>query len=109
RLRDPVMIGLYSMLIHEGYTHAELHTIAPLFERWAANCFEMPKTEVRSRLAWISVHNGGTEKNHFAHSCAALEHYRRATNAPVDLEEATCPNSSPGGSYKDSSCPRFSP
>jgi hypothetical protein len=88
RLRDPIMVGLYSMLVHEGYTHAELETIAPLFERWATVEMGLPARDARKLLAWIAVHNGGTEKRHFAHACAALEHYCAATGEEVDLDIA---------------------
>lgn len=88
RLRDPIMTGLYSMLVHEGYTHAELEMIAPLFENCATNVFGSPLKEAKRQLAWITVHNGGTEKRHFAHSCLALDHYTSATAAVVDLSAA---------------------
>jgi len=89
RLRKPIMTGLYSMLVHEGYTHAELEVIAPLFYQWATGAMELDGREARKALAWITVHNGGTEKRHFAHSCAALKHYCDATGTEVDLDEAS--------------------
>jgi hypothetical protein len=88
RLRDPIMTGLFSMLIHEGYTHAELEMIAPLFDNMATRAFGLPIKEAKRKLAWITVHNGGTEKRHFAHSCLALEHYCDATGAVIDLAAA---------------------
>jgi hypothetical protein len=88
RLREPIMTGLYSMLIHEGYTHAELEMIAPLFLRWTTETLGLPRRQARLLLAWIAVHNGGTEKRHFAHSCAALGHYCAATGSDVDLQAA---------------------
>jgi hypothetical protein len=88
RLREPVMTGMYSMLVHEGYTHAELEMIAPLFDRMAAESFAIPEREARKSLAWITVHNGGTEKRHFAHSCTSLEQYCAGAGAPIDLTAA---------------------
>jgi hypothetical protein len=88
RLRQPIMTGLYSMLVHEGYTHAELEVIAPLFYRWATEKFLLDSREAKKALAWITVHNGGTEKKHFAHSCAALKHYCDATGTEIDLDHA---------------------
>jgi len=85
RLRDPIMTGLFSLLVHEGYTHAELEMIAPLFDSWATDVMKISQKEVRKVLAWITVHNGGTEKSHFAHSCAALSHYCEGSGAEVDL------------------------
>ncbi|HEY3593097.1 MAG TPA: hypothetical protein VGL13_04465 [Polyangiaceae bacterium] len=89
RLRQPIMTGLFSMLVHEGYTHAELEVIAPQFYRLATQDFMLDNREAKKALAWITVHNGGTEKKHFAHSCAALKHYCDATGTEIDLDHAS--------------------
>ena len=88
RLRSPILVGLYSLLVHEGYTHAELGTIETPFRRWAMHDLGLPEHDARRVLAWITVHNGGTEKNHFAHSCASLAHYLEGSDEAVDLEVA---------------------
>ncbi|MGC4090073.1 MAG: hypothetical protein QM756_19765 [Polyangiaceae bacterium] len=88
RLRSPVIVGLYSLLVHEGYTHAELEMIAQPFQSWAVQSMGLGEREARRFLAWISVHNGGTEKAHFAHSCASLSHYLAGSGAKVDLKAA---------------------
>jgi hypothetical protein len=49
----------------------------------------LSEREARRVLAWISVHNGGTEKAHFAHSCASLAHYLEGSGAEVDLKVAS--------------------
>lgn len=89
RLVEPIMNGLFSMLIHEGYTHAELESIAPMFEKWAIEIMGLQKSDARRYLAWIAVHNGGTEKQHFAHTCAAFEQYCAATATDINLEVAS--------------------
>lgn len=89
RLRQPIMTGHYSMLVHEGYTHAELEVIAPLFYRMATEKFLLDSREAKKALAWITVHNGGTEKKHFAHACMALKHYCDATGTEIDLDHAS--------------------
>lgn len=88
RLKEPIMYGIFSMLIHEGYTHAELEIIAPLFERWAMEGMKFDRNDALRNTAWIAVHNGGTEKNHFAHSCNAFQYYSAATNTKIDLQTA---------------------
>jgi len=88
RLRSPVMVGLYSLLVHEGYTHAEHETIAKPFHNWATTQMEFSDHEARRVLAWITVHIGGTEKAHFAHSCASLAHYMEGSGAAIDLQVA---------------------
>ncbi len=89
RLRDPILSGLYSLLIHEGYTHAELEMIAPAFDNWATGAMGLSPRDARRVLAWISVHIGGTEKAHFAHSCASLSHYLAGSGARIDLDLAS--------------------
>jgi hypothetical protein len=89
RLRSPVMVGLYSLLVHEGYTHAEHETIAKPFYNWATTHMEFSEHEARRLLAWITVHIGGTEKAHFAHSCASLAHYMEGSGAVIDLQVAS--------------------
>lgn len=89
RLRSPVLVGLYSLLVHEGYTHAELGTIEVPFRRWAMNDAGLTEHDARRVLAWITVHNGGTEKTHFAHSCASLAHYLEGSGEAVDLQVAS--------------------
>ena len=88
RLRSPVMTGIYSLLVHEGYTHAELETIHDPFHHWAASQMGLADRDARRTLAWITVHCGGIEKNHFAHSCASLAHYLEGSGAEVDLDAA---------------------
>ncbi|HTP26002.1 MAG TPA: hypothetical protein VMK12_10125 [Anaeromyxobacteraceae bacterium] len=85
RLRAPILVGLYSLLVHEGYTHAELETIAAPFHEWATSGLGLSLHEARQALAWITVHTGGTEKNHFAHSCASLMHYLEGSGTLIDL------------------------
>jgi hypothetical protein len=89
RLRAPIVVGLYSLLVHEGYTHAELEMIARPFYRWATTHIGLSDPEARRVLAWISVHIGGTEKAHFAHSCASLAHYLEGSGQVVDLRAAS--------------------
>ena len=88
RLRSPVMVGIYSLLVHEGYTHAELETIATPFYNWATTDMGLSDHDARRALAWITVHCGGTEKAHFAHSCASLAHYVKGSGAVIDLQAA---------------------
>ncbi len=88
RLKSSVLVGLYSLLVHEGYTHAELEMIAAPFHNWATAHMGLSDVEARRVLAWISVHIGGTEKAHFAHSCASLAHYLEGSNAVIDFQVA---------------------
>ncbi len=88
RLRSPILTGLYSLLVHEGYTHAEFETIEAPFRNWATAHLGLSDHDANRVLAWIMVHNGGTEKGHFAHSCWSLEHYLEGSGEKVDLQLA---------------------
>jgi hypothetical protein len=88
RLRSPIIVGLYTLLAHEGYTHAELETIVMPFRIWAMTHMGLSEHQARRALAWITVHNGGTEKAHFAHSCASMAQYIKGSGAEIDLQVA---------------------
>lgn len=80
---DDPMIGLLTTLTHEIYTHGEVEFILPLFRQWAEEHYGMDSSLARRTLAWISVHCGPTEKNHFFHALDSIAHYAQAMD--VDL------------------------
>lgn len=82
RDRDP-MIALLTTLVHEIYTHGEVEFILPLFRRWLAEEYGVADAESRRTLAWISVHTGPTEKNHFFHALSALQHFAEAMDVDI--------------------------
>jgi hypothetical protein len=74
-LRMPdLMLGLLSTVAHEVYTHGEVEFILPLF-RHCVKQFDIDEKQQRRRLAWISIHCGPTEREHFRHAVEAIEHY----------------------------------
>jgi hypothetical protein len=82
RDRDHV-IALLTTLTHEIYTHGEVEFILPLFRRWLAEEYGFTDSAIRQTLAWISVHTGPTEKNHFFHALSALEHFAEAMDVDI--------------------------
>ncbi|WP_448663693.1 hypothetical protein ACG3SL_03180 [Sphingomonas sp. CJ20] len=82
RDHDPV-IALLTTLAHEIYTHGEVEFILPLFRRWLAEDYGFSDAAIRQTLAWISVHTGPTERNHFFHALSALEHFAEAMDVAV--------------------------
>lgn len=82
RDRDP-MVAMLTTLAHEIYTHGEVEFILPLFRRWLAEDYGFTDAEIRRTLAWISVHTGPTEKNHFFHALSALEHLAEAMGVAI--------------------------
>jgi hypothetical protein len=79
-----IMIALLTTLIHEIYTHGEVEYILPKFESWLEKEYCISEEERDRTLAWISVHCGPTEKNHFFFAVSAIFHYAKAMD--VNLE-----------------------
>jgi hypothetical protein len=90
-LRDKdIMNGLLTTIVHEIYTHGEVEYILPLFRNWLRARGGVEGREANVILAWIIVHTGPTEKNHFFHAIDAAEHYAGAMGidlARYDMEE----------------------
>ncbi|KIH84142.1 hypothetical protein [Pseudomonas batumici] len=84
RLRDRDLLqGLLTTLVHEVYTHGEVEFIHPLFKQWFERDMGVPAEKVRSTVAWVTVHTGGTESNHFAHAVAAVEEFVEVMDVAV--------------------------
>jgi hypothetical protein len=79
-----IMIALLTTLVHEIYTHGEVEFILPKFKSWLMNDYNFSEEECDKTLAWISVHCGPTEKNHFFFAVSSIFHYAKAMN--IDLE-----------------------
>ncbi|CAM3519705.1 hypothetical protein BZK31_28155 [Pseudomonas floridensis] len=89
RLRDrDLMQGLLTTLVHEVYTHGEVEYLHPLYSRWFVRDMDIPDSRLRSTVAWVTVHTGGTESNHFAHAVAAIDAFVEAMQIDVDPEAA---------------------
>lgn len=80
-----LMIALLTTLVHEIYTHGEVEYILPLFKRWLQQDLGHSARDAAHTLAWISVHCGPTEKNHFFHARDSILHYAEAM--AVDLRD----------------------
>ncbi|CAD0000675.1 hypothetical protein [Flavobacterium chungangense] len=79
-----IMIALLTTLIHEIYTHGEVEYILPKFKSWLINDYNFSEEECEKTLAWISVHCGPTEKNHFFFAVNAVFYYAKAMNIDVE-------------------------
>lgn len=85
-----IMIALLTTLVHEIYTHGEVEFILPKFQSWLINDYGFSEEECEKALAWISVHCGPTEKNHFFFAVSSIFHYAEAMNIDIktyDLEQ----------------------
>jgi len=81
---DDLMIALLTTLVHEIYTHGEVEFILPLFQSWLLKQMDFNERQCAQTLAWISVHCGPTEKNHFFHALDAVGHYADAMDLRVE-------------------------
>ena len=82
--KDDLMIALLTTLVHEIYTHGEVEFILPLFQSWLLEQMDFNERQCAQTLAWISVHCGPTEKNHFFHALDAVGHYAVAMGLQVE-------------------------
>lgn len=89
RLRDRDLLrGLLTTLVHEVYTHGEVEFIHPLFKQWFERDMGVPADKIRATVAWVTVHTGGTESNHFAHATAAVDEFVAAMGIAVVRDAA---------------------
>lgn len=79
---NDVMIGLLTTLVHEIYTHGEVEYILPKFTSWLDG-FGFPVMTAKRTLAWIKVHCGATERDHFFHAVNAVNSYAKAMDLDV--------------------------
>ncbi len=85
-----LVTGLLTTVVHEIYTHGEVEYILPLFEQWLETQEGISGRDAQVILAWIIVHTGPTEKNHFYHAIHAVEQYTQSMGIRLedyDLEE----------------------
>jgi hypothetical protein len=85
-----IMLGLLTTLVHEIYTHGEVEYILPMFKNWLETTTDLSEKERLHTLAWISVHCGPTEKNHFFFAVNAIHHFAKAMDVNIEdysLEE----------------------
>jgi hypothetical protein len=80
---EDLVIALLTTLVHEIYTHGEVEFILPLFQRWLREHLEFDDRQSARILAWITVHCGPTEKNHFFHALDAVGHYSDAMDLQI--------------------------
>ena len=84
-LRDKdILIGLLTTLVHEIYTHGEVEYILPKFNEWLNDKFDFSQNDLKHTLAWIVVHCGPTEKNHFFYAVNAVNYYVKALNVNIE-------------------------
>ncbi|MGG1946522.1 hypothetical protein AB1286_17160 [Trinickia sp. NRRL B-1857] len=87
RLKERDLLqGLLTTLVHEVYTHGEVEYIHDLYKTWFHTHVGVPAERVRHTVAWVTVHTGGTESNHFAHAVRAVTAFADAMQ--VTLNEA---------------------
>ncbi|EML1599751.1 hypothetical protein [Burkholderia cenocepacia] len=90
RLKErDLLIGLLTTLVHEVYTHGEVEFIHDLYKSWFHTHVGIPADRVRHIVAWVTVHTGGTESNHFGHAVQAVNAFADAMQVTIDESAAT--------------------
>lgn len=79
-----LMHALLMTTVHELYTHGEVEFILPLFQQNLAAFSSLPHRKQRLTAAWIIVHCGPTEQEHFGHALDAVGHYMAAHGLSLD-------------------------
>lgn len=79
-----LMVGLLTTAVHEVYTHGEVEFMHPLFHGWMHGQGRGSASEIARHLAWITVHCGPTERDHFRHAVDAIGHYSEAAGVSID-------------------------
>jgi hypothetical protein len=86
RLRDRNLLsGLLFTLIHEVFTHGEVELIHDMFQEWLTTHHDIPTRDARKLLAWVTVHTGGLETEHFGHATDSVLDYCQVSGQTVDL------------------------
>jgi hypothetical protein len=81
RLREQNLInGLLTTLVHEIYTYGEVEFIYPLYQKWFLAHMGGTTERAQEVLAWVTVHTGNTEINHFKHAVNAIQTFCEVTN-----------------------------
>jgi hypothetical protein len=85
RLRDrSIDVGLLFTLIHEIFTHGEVELVHPMFQEWLPGHQGIPRSAAAKLLAWITVHTGGLETEHFGHALDAVGEYHQIAGLSLD-------------------------
>lgn len=81
--------GILTTIASEIYNHGEYSMIAPMFQRWLEGALGFSPREARRKLAYIMVHTGDTESDHFLFGIETLKHYCRGAGLEVDYERVS--------------------
>jgi hypothetical protein len=89
RVSAPIDEALITTIASEIYNHGEYTYASPLFRKWIQEQHLVPSEQIQSTLAYILVHTGATESDHFLHCVEALEKYLEGCGGQLDLTQVT--------------------
>ena len=78
--------GVLVTVIHEAYTHGEVEFMLPRFLAWLQRG-GWSKAASRQALAWIFVHCGPTEREHFRYAVNSLDELQRGLGVTIDAAQ----------------------
>jgi hypothetical protein len=73
----------------EIYNHCEYTFIAPLFRNWMQNLLAFETDQIPRYMAYILVHTGPTESDHFLHGINSLQDYYSGVNFDLSYSAIT--------------------
>ena len=89
RVVADIETGLLTTIASEIYNHGEYTFAAPLFRAWMETLLGFSPEATRHSLAYIVVHTGTTESDHFMHGIDALKSYYAGIGMSMDYEKVT--------------------
>lgn len=81
--------SIFLTIASEIYNHCEYSFIAPLFKNWMQNLLGFERERIPSNMAYILVHTGATEHNHFLHGLNALLDYYSGVDRLLKYSDIT--------------------
>jgi hypothetical protein len=81
--------SLFVTISSEIYNHCEYTFIAPLFRNWMQNLLAFESDQIPRFMAYILVHTGPTESDHFLHGINSLQDYYSGVNVNLSHSAIT--------------------
>lgn len=88
RLRRPVEEAILMTAASENWNTGEYTFAAPLITEWLIEKRGMPEKDAKAAAAYVSVHAGDTELDHFTHALKAWQLYQEAHGREAQPEKA---------------------
>lgn len=89
RVVNNIACGLQTTIASEIYNHGEYTFVEPLLRLWMQDLLGLSPEQTRRSLAYITVHTGSTESDHFMHGVEALKYYSSGVGTDFSYESVS--------------------